>query len=111
MDDDLGTPRAQAVLFELATAGYAHLAAGRKDEAAAARAALLELAGVLGYELVEAEPGAITASPLVEELLALREEARARRDFATADRIRARVTEAGIVVEDTPDGPRWHVGD
>jgi cysteinyl-tRNA synthetase len=111
MDDDMGTPRAQAVLFDLVTAGHAHLAAGRKDEAAAARDALLELAGVLGYDFAEAETTAATVSPLVEELLRLREEARARRDFATADRIRARLAEARILVEDTPDGPRWHVGE
>jgi cysteinyl-tRNA synthetase len=109
MDDDLGTPQAQAVLFDLVTAGHAHLAAGRKDEAAAARDGLLELTGVLGYELTEAETATTTVSPLIEELLALREEARGRRDFATADRIRARIAEAGIVVEDTPDGPRWHI--
>ena len=110
MDDDLGTPQAQAVLFDLVTAGHAHLAAGRKDEATVARDTLLELAGVLGYELTQDGTGLTTLSPLVEELLVLREEARARRDFAIADRIRARITEAGIVVEDTPDGPRWHVG-
>jgi cysteinyl-tRNA synthetase len=111
MDEDLGTPQAQAVLFDLVTAGHAHLAAGRKNEAAAAREALLELAGVLGYQLAEAETTATatTVSPLVEELLVLREEARTRRDFVTADRIRTRIAEAGIVVEDTPDGPRWHV--
>ncbi len=111
MDEDLGTPQAQAVLFDLVTTGHAHLAAGRKSEAAATRDALLELAGVLGYELGEAETATATLSPLVEELLALREEARVRRDFRTADRIRARIAEAGILVEDTPDGPRWHVGD
>jgi cysteinyl-tRNA synthetase len=109
MDDDLGTPAAQAVLFDLTSSGHAHLAAGRKDDAAAARAALIQLAGVLGYDLTESDTDAAAVGPLVEELLALRDEARIRRDFATADRIRARIAEAGIVVEDTPDGPRWHI--
>jgi cysteinyl-tRNA synthetase len=109
MDDDLNTPQAQAVLFDLARTGHAHLSAGRKDEAAAARDTLIELAGVLGYDLGEAAGGGTSVAPLVEELLALREEARARRDFATADRIRGRIAEAGVVVEDTPTGPRWHL--
>jgi cysteinyl-tRNA synthetase len=109
MDDDLGTPAAQAVLFDLVSSGHAHLASGRKDDAAAARDALLELAAVLGYNLAEPDTASVAVGPLAEELLALREDARARRDFATADRIRSRFTEAGIVVEDTPDGPRWYI--
>jgi hypothetical protein len=47
--------------------------------------------------------------PLIEELLGLREAARARRDFATADAIRTRLAELGISVEDTPQGARWHL--
>ncbi|CAN5308453.1 cysteine--tRNA ligase [soil metagenome] len=109
MDDDLATPRAHAVLFELVTAGHEHLAAGRAPQAAAAREAFLQLAGVLGYAFGPASDGARVA-PLVNELLRLREDARARRDFATADAIRDRLSEAGVVVEDTPAGPRWHLG-
>ncbi|MBW3602714.1 MAG: cysteine--tRNA ligase [Actinobacteria bacterium] len=109
MDDDLGTPRAHAVLFELVTAGHEHLQAGREPQAAAARDTFLELAGVLGYAFGAASDGA-RVGPLVAELLRLREDARARRDFTTADSIRDRLSEAGVVVEDTPAGPRWHVG-
>ena len=36
-----------------------------------------------------------------------RQEARKRRDFETADQIRDRLTEIGIVIEDTPEGSRW----
>ncbi|HSK98237.1 MAG TPA: cysteine--tRNA ligase, partial [Euzebyales bacterium] len=48
MDDDLATPRALAVLFDLVAAGHQDLEAGRGGAAAAARATVLELAGVLG---------------------------------------------------------------
>ena len=110
MDDDLSTPRAHAVLFDLVTAGHQHLEAGRRDEAAAVRNAVRELGGVLGYAFSGSETReAGLVAPLVEELLAIRAEARERRDFAMADRIRARLSELGIVVEDSPDGARWHV--
>jgi cysteinyl-tRNA synthetase len=44
---------------------------------------------------------------LVQSQLEQRAKARAERDFATADAIRDRLTEAGIAVEDTPTGARW----
>lgn len=118
MDDDLATPRAHALLFELTSAGHAALEAGRTARAVAAREALRELAGVLGYRLdvaVGASPGSDgnlggLVAGLVDHLLELRGEARARRDFTTSDAIRARLTDLGVVVEDTPDGARWHLG-
>jgi cysteinyl-tRNA synthetase len=44
---------------------------------------------------------------LVQVALAERAEARARKDYAAADRIRDALADAGVVVEDTPAGPRW----
>ena len=57
----------------------------------------------------DAATGALAA--LVEDLLAQRQEARARRDFAAADAVRDRLTAAGVSVEDTPDGPTWSLKD
>jgi cysteinyl-tRNA synthetase len=110
LDDDLATPQAHAVLFDLVSAGHQQLAAGRMEDAAQARAVFLELTGVLGYGFAQAEGGAGLVAPLIEDLLKLREQARGRRDFATADGIRARLAALGVVVEDTPKGPRWHLG-
>jgi cysteinyl-tRNA synthetase len=50
-------------------------------------------------------------STLVSDMLAQRQEARARRDFAAADEVRGRLTAAGVVVEDSPDGPIWSLKD
>lgn len=50
-------------------------------------------------------------APHVELLLELREAARSRGEYATADRIRDRLAEAGVEVRDTRDGPRWELDD
>ena len=48
---------------------------------------------------------------LVAGLLEQRAEARAAKDFATADAIRDRIKAAGIEIEDTPTGPKWSLGE
>lgn len=45
----------------------------------------------------------------VEALIAQREEARARKDWSTADAIRDRLKDRGIILEDTPQGVRWRM--
>jgi cysteinyl-tRNA synthetase len=47
---------------------------------------------------------------LVPAMLEARQAARARKDFAEADRVRDALAAAGVVVEDTAAGPRWRVG-
>jgi cyanophycinase-like exopeptidase len=48
---------------------------------------------------------------LVDTVLAVRTDLRTAKQFAFADRLRDALVEAGIAVEDTPDGPRWHVAE
>jgi cysteinyl-tRNA synthetase len=54
-----------------------------------------------GDELTEVVDG------LVKALLEQRQSARERKDFAAADAVRDRLKALGVVVEDTPQGPRW----
>jgi cysteinyl-tRNA synthetase len=49
----------------------------------------------------------VAVDALVASLVQRREEARAARDFATADAIREQLQGAGIDVEDTAGGARW----
>lgn len=113
MNDDLAVPAALAVISELVrdgnNASTAQDSATLAIKAAQVRGAL----SVLGCDpwdsaWINSDAGLDEViSGLVTTLLAEREEARARKDFASADRIRDRITELGLTLEDTPDGPRW----
>jgi cysteinyl-tRNA synthetase len=108
MDDDLHTPEAIAVLFDVAR--EANRALERGDAASAVAAADLFddlLDGVLGVPpSVRADDGDRMGG-VTDLLLEQRQAARLRRDFGASDAIRDRLAELGIVVEDTPDGARW----
>jgi cysteinyl-tRNA synthetase len=109
MNDDLGTPAAMAVLFDVVREG--NRASDPAPQAAQVRAML----DVLGLDPADpawgggADDQKLTdaVDALVAGLLEQRAEARASKDFATADSIRDRIKAAGIEVEDTPDGPKW----
>jgi cysteinyl-tRNA synthetase len=107
-NDDLNAPEAMAALFEFIRMINAELDAGGTDAAGldAARKAFALVNGVLDIVPGEAEVDD-ALSRWVEERLAARREARARRDFAAADAIRGELDGKGIAIEDTPQGTRW----
>ncbi|HEY7147030.1 MAG TPA: cysteine--tRNA ligase [Streptosporangiaceae bacterium] len=116
LDDDLGVPQALAVVHEAVTDGNSALAAGDTAGAAKHAAEVRAMLWVLGLDPL-AEPWASATGAdadlrgvidaLVQMSFRQREAARARKDYAAADGIRDELAGAGIVVEDTPDGPRW----
>lgn len=120
MDDDLGTPQAIAVVHNVIREGNAALDSGDEEGARAAAASVRSMLDIFGLDplaphWVRDSGGSDAAynalSELVEGLLKQRSEARARRDFATADEVRDRLQACGIAVEDTPDGPMWTLKD
>ncbi len=107
MSDDFNTREAIAAIFEYARE------LNRAVQTGAGRAALTgakdafdRFAQVLGL-FAGAGGGAGLDAREIEAMISTREDARKRRDFATADRIRAELAERGIVLEDTRTGARW----
>jgi cysteinyl-tRNA synthetase len=62
-------------------------------------------------EALEGVDGEGHPEEVLERILEVRQRARERREFAVADRIRQRLAEIGVVVEDFPGGSRWRIRD
>ena len=104
MDQDFGTPEAVAVLFDLASEV-------NRSRLPQLSALLRALGGVLG--LLQAPPeaflhaGSVVDSAGIESLIRERQNAKAARDFARADAIRAELLARGIVLKDSALGTTW----
>jgi cysteinyl-tRNA synthetase len=94
--DDFNTPAALAAAFEWIREANSRSEVGRDD--------LVEMLTVLGLENL-LEPETVEVGGDAEELLRAREEARAAKDFAEADRLRDELRSRGWEVRDGPSGP------
>ena len=114
MDDDFNTALAISQMFGLAKEinryhqevehGAAFDAAnfGRAADAYHTMAAII---GIFEQEEAAADDGLTDA--LMDLIIGIRQEARAAKNWAVADKIRDGLKEAGVVLEDTPTGVRW----
>ncbi|MFH8366372.1 cysteine--tRNA ligase [Streptomyces sp. NPDC018031] len=119
MDDDLGVPQALAIVHTTVRQGNSALTADDKESAVARLAEVRAMLGVLGLDPLDEQWSAGgdrgedlhgVVDSLVQLVLEQRQAARARKDYGTADAIRDQLQQSGLVIEDTPSGPRWELG-
>lgn len=126
MDDDFNTPEAMAVMFDLAN----ELNRTKFSETASLLKGLGLIIGLLQREpsaFLQGEEVVVNASQIsdpvaqnavgnvagvyskskIDDLIILRAEAKKTKNFAEADRIRQELADAGIILEDTPQGTTW----
>ncbi|MDR1519199.1 MAG: cysteine--tRNA ligase [Planctomycetota bacterium] len=108
MDDDFNTPQALAAVYD----GVNRINAGVAGNAPpgqllAARNLLLPLLGVLGIPLERPAGRADASAAYIDLLLALRTEARERKDFRLSDRIRDGLKELGVEIKDRGGASTW----
>ncbi|MEV0447266.1 cysteine--tRNA ligase [Streptomyces sp. NPDC050600] len=100
LDDDFDTPGALAVLFQ-------YIREQNRTEEPAGPAALRLIEDVNNLFGTFDIPGSAQSDAAVDELVKERDRLRAARKFAEADAIRDQLTQQGVVLEDSPEGPRW----
>jgi cysteinyl-tRNA synthetase len=113
MDDDFNAPAALAVLQDF-TRNVNSLLNEEGEQTLNSLAAIDQLYRQLGGDILGIIPDRLESRQstgrqdgLLRLLVELRAEARARKDWATADRIREQLTELGVTLEDRADGTIW----
>ena len=106
LDDDLNTPEAMSVLFDLAS--------DLNRERNVVTAALLKgLAGILGLlarepsEFLQAGAGAEISTVEIDAMIKQRNEARKNKNFDEADELRDHLLKAGVILEDASGITTW----
>ena len=123
MDDDFNTPEAMAVLFDLANevnktksleiAGLLkNLASAigllQRDSNAFLQGTIVDVVGNSSNDSIASGIIALNYSELkIEEMIGSRIEAKKSKNFAEADAIRKQLADAGVILEDTPQGTTW----
>jgi cysteinyl-tRNA synthetase len=109
MDDDFNSPRAIAQVFDLARMINQARDSGAPGESLAyAQSILQEFTGVLGLTLKGRFASAPTETePFIALLVETRAQLRAAKQWALADRVRDRLAELGVILEDGSGGTTW----
>ncbi len=112
MDEDFNTPRALAILFEMSKEINRFLNAQKQVSAEILEQTyrnFSELGKTLG--LFQQEKSKDIGGKIIDDLMKLlfdlREELRKKKEYGLSDEIRAKMNEAGLIIEDTAEGPKW----
>ncbi len=109
MDEDFNTAGALGQLFDLVrTINQARAENATDEQLAPAQTALRDLSNVLGLMLESQEKATTGADAFIDLLVDLRQQLRKNRNFDLADQVRDKLTELGVVIEDSPQGSTWH---
>lgn len=107
MDDDLNTADALAAIFDIVKETNTNIKAGTnpsKEIIEYAYSLIKELGAVLGIAQKKQDK---SIDSEIQELIDRRQQARKAKDWKTADEIRDKLKDMGIILEDTPQGVKW----
>ena len=106
MDEDFNTPKALAVIFDLARDINRESVKGR--DVLEAQKLLIELSGVLGLNVNQDNSDSnLEVAPFIDLLLDIRNDLRASRQFDLADLIRDRLEKLNVIIEDSKEKTTW----
>ena len=109
MDDDFNTSGALASLFELVRAiNQARADGASAEQISAAQDAIRKLTGVLGLTLEKTDNSDHAVDGFVDLLIEIRKDLRANKLWQLSDKVRDRLVELGVILEDSREGTSWH---
>lgn len=107
MDDDFNNPKALAAIYEFIKKINSSLD-NKKEILLKARETLLELLSIFGLDFTKKEEIAdIKLNELMDIIIDIRDKARKDKNYEISDKIRNKLRETGIQIEDGPEGTRW----
>ena len=109
MNDDFNVQNGLTEIFNLVSLanGYSAKDTVAKNTANVILEAMVDLTSILGVKLDDQKDLSEEIQKMVDE----RDQARANKDFATSDKLRDQLKDMGVILEDTPQGTRWHIND
>jgi len=109
MDDDFNVQNGLTEIFNLVSLAnnYSSQTAVDKNSVNVILKAMVDLTSILGIELDDQKD----LSKEIQQMVDDRDNARANKDFVTSDKLRDQLKDMGVILEDTPQGTRWHIND
>ncbi len=105
MDDDFNTAQSLAVVFDLTR--EINRATEEGMRVSEAQGTLIKLAGLLGLTLKREAKKVSGAEPFIDLLVSVRDDLRREKQWQLADKVRNGLNDAGVIIEDNPEGTIW----